>query len=139
MHTEDVESVLRQLKLEYQAVRQSAEGWSSWTFEVEPCWIFRFPRNDIVAEALRREIAVLPQIAAYVGFAVPRFEFVGDFGGRPFVGYRRVPGRPLIPEDLNGDGTQSVSEALSSLHAVPMSVVAHSCNVEPSVEAWRQR
>lgn len=139
MQTEDVQNVLRQLKLEFQAVRQSAEGWSFWTFEVEPGWIFRFPRNDVVAESLRREIAVLPKVATCVRFAVPCFEYVGVYGARPFVGYRRIPGRPLTPEDLNGDRTRSVAEALSSLHEVPTSVVAPSCSTEPNVEAWRQR
>ncbi len=131
-------------------------GWSYWTFEVElegpdeqaesfePCWIFRFPRNSVVAGNLQKEQAVLPVVAPQVDFAVPRFEHVGTWNGQPYAGYRRIPGQPLssLPNfrsKLPDEAAGPIAAALSLLHDIPTSLVAGACSVEPTVDAWRQR
>ena len=134
-------------------------GWSYWTFEVEleghgeqvesfePSWIFRFPRNRVVAENLQKEQAILPVVAPRVDFAVPRFEHAGTWRGQPgqpYAGYRRIPGRPLsdrpfTDRELPSATFESIASTLSSLHAIETSLVAQACSVEPTVEAWRQR
>jgi aminoglycoside 2''-phosphotransferase len=115
------------------------QGWSYFTFEVEPNWIFRFPRNAEIAGALRREIAVLPDLASRLSIRVPVFERVGELDGRPFVGYRRIEGRALVATDLEGDGSLGVASVLGELHGVPLEVVAPRIAAEPTIEAWRRR
>ncbi len=191
--------MLASLGLDHGRVHLITGGWSYWTFEVEsdghdaqvefftpgesfkpgesrkPCechnpgWIFRFPRNSVVAENLQKEQAVLPIVAPRVDFAVPRFEHAGFPNGQSFAGYRRIPGRPFSDHPFNSRGlyddtggsvasalssreitgatagsiasalTSALAAALSSLHAIPTSLVAEACAVEPTVDAWRQR
>lgn len=197
--TRDVENLLASLGLDHGRVHPITGGWSYWTFEVEsdghgeqaesrksgdsskpgeshkPCeshnpgWIFRFPRNSVVAENLQKEQALLPVVAPRVDFAVPRFEHAGFWNGQPFAGYRRIPGRPLSDHPFNNRGLadetggsvasalssreitdatarsiaaelpSTLASALSSLHAIPTSLVAEACAAEPTVDAWRQR
>ena len=154
--TRDVEDLLVNLKLDHGRVLPVAGGWSYWTFEVEhrghdehkdssnPGWIFRFPRNSVVAGNLQKEQAVLPVVAPQVDFTVPRFEHAGLWNGQPYAGYRRIPGWPLSgrqfkDRELSNTTAESIAAALSSLHDIPTSLVAEACAVEPTVDAWRQQ
>ena len=162
MTTRDVENLLDSLGLDHGRVHPITGGWAYWTFEAElddhgeyveyfkpgeshkPGWIFRFPRNRVVAENLQKEQAVVPVVASRVAFAVPRFEHTGYWNGRPYAGYRRIPGRPLSDRpssdrELSGATADSIAATLSSLHAIPTSLVADACAAEPTVDAWRQR
>lgn len=163
--TRDVENVLASLGLDHGRVHPITGGWSYWTFEVEsdghgegveshrpgechyPGWIFRFPRNGVVAENLQKEQAVLPVVSPRIDFAVPRFEHAGYWNGQPYAGYRRIPGRPLSDRPFSsrrlaaakaGAVTAALAAALSSLHDIPTSLVAEACAAEPTVNAWRQ-
>ena len=135
----DVSAALDRIGVAHGAVVPAAQGWSYFTFEVEPHWIFRFPRNAELVGALRREIAVLPEIASRLSVRVPAFEHVGERAGWPFVGYRRIEGRALVAADLEGEASTSVASALSELHGVPLEVVAPRIAAEPTLEAWRRR
>ena len=154
--TRDVEILLISLGLDHGRIHPITGGWSYWTFEVEhgdhdeyaesstPGWIFRFPRNRVVAKNLKKEEAVLPVVAPRVDFAVPCFEYVGTWRDQPYVGYRRIPGRPLSDRPFTGTKlagavTESIAAALSSLHDIPTSLIAETCGEEPTVEAWRER
>ncbi len=81
----------------------------------------------------------MPVVAPRVDFAVPRFEHAGYWNGQPYAGYRRIPGRPVDHPELSAETSQSLGNALTQLHGIPASLVAEACNVEPSVDAWRQR
>ena len=155
-------------------------GWAYWTFEIEsdghgeqvesrksgechnPVWIFRFPRNSVVAGNLEKEQAVLPR-GCPIGSTSPYrvSSTAGYWNGQPYVGYRRIPGRPLsdhpiasrgladesggsvaaaLPSRELSDATAvSIASALSSLHDIPPPLVAEACAVEPTINAWRQR
>ncbi len=156
MTTRDVEDLLLSLGLDHGRIHPITGGWSYWTFEVEqsghdeyaesstPGWIFRFPRNGVVAENLQKEQAVLPVVGPRVDFAVPRFEHMGTWRGQPYAGYRRIPGcplsgRPFTGRDLSDATARSIASALSALHGIPASLVAEACAVEPTVDGWRQR
>lgn len=139
MDSDAVASVLDDRGIAHGAIAPAQQGWSYFTFEVAPDWIFRFPRNAAIAAALQREIAVLPEIAARLSVRVPRFVHIGEHRGWPFVGYRRIEGRALSPADLQGAATDAVALALCELHAVPLEVVAPHVAVEPTPQAWRQR
>ncbi len=156
--TRDVENLLVNLSINQGRIQPITGGWSYWTFEVEPDdhgeqvessavepgWIFRFPRNSVVAENLQKERAVLPIVASRVDFAVPRFEHAGCWNGQPYAGYRRIPGRALSARPSPGhkqsvETAGSIGAALSSLHDIPTSLVAKACAVKPTVDTWRQR
>lgn len=146
--TRDVENLLASLGLDHGRVHPITGGWSYWTFEVEldghdaqaesrksgdslkpgdshkpgechnPGWIFRFPRNSVVAENLQKEQAVLPIVASRVDFAVPRFEHAGFRNGQPFAGYRRIPGRPLSDHPFNTRGlADETGGSVASAHS----------------------
>jgi aminoglycoside phosphotransferase (APT) family kinase protein len=70
-------------------------GWDSVVYEVDEDWIFRFPRRAGVAERIRVEAALLPELAPTLPAPVPRFD-VAVFGEVSFVGYRKLPGEPLV-------------------------------------------
>lgn len=82
--TRDVENLLASLSINQGRIQPITGGWSYSTFEIEPesfkakveysepGWIFRFPRNSVVAGNLQKEQAVLPFITSRVNFAVPR-------------------------------------------------------------------
>jgi aminoglycoside 2''-phosphotransferase len=101
-------------------IREIPGGWSSHTFAVEPDWIFRFPRSEITARGHAKERRLLPVVARFVTFEVPRFEHLGVYEGLEFAGHRRVRGRPL-------DGARADPAALAAmldeLHAVPVAEV----------------
>ena len=153
MTTRDVEHLLVSLGLDYDRVHPITGGWSYWTFEVEqddhgeyvelsegePGWIFRFARKGVVAENLQKEQAVLPVVAPRVDFAVPWFEHAGNWIGQPYVGYRRIPGRSLDHPELTAETSQFLGIAFTQLHGVPTSLVTEACDVEPTVDSWRQR
>jgi len=154
--TREVENLLIHLGMDHGRIKSVTGGWSYSTFEIdpeclkakveysEPGWIFRFPRNSVVAGNLQKERALLPVIASRVNFAVPRFEYVGSWRGQPYAGYRRIPGRPLSARPSPGrklsvETARSIGAALSSLHDIPTSLVEAACAVRPAVDAWRQR
>ena len=158
MTLKDVSKLFSFLGLNYGQIRPITGGWSYWTFEVEPDdhgeqvdssavepgWIFRFPRNSVVAENLQKEQAVLSVAASRVDFSVPRFEHAGCWNGQPYAGYRRIPGCPLSARPSPGrklsvETAGSIGAALSSLHDIPTSLVEAACPVRPAVDAWRQR
>lgn len=156
MTTRDVQNLLVSLGLDHGRIHSIKGGWSYWTFEVElrgqgeqvesfePVWIFRFPRNSIVARNLQKEQAVLPVVAPRVDFAIPRFEQAGTWNGQPYAGYRRIPGRPLSGRPIAGvkladEVAESIATALSSLHDTPTSLVAEACATETTDDAWRHR
>ena len=156
MTTREVEHLLVSLGLAHGRIHLITGGWSYWTFEIEltgpdnhvefhkPGWIFRFPRNSDVEENLRKERSVLSVVAPRIDFAVPRFEHAGYWNGQPYVGYRKIPGRPLSGAPFAGSNpadetARSTADTLSSLHDIPTSLVAEACAVEPTVDAWRQR
>ena len=112
-------------------------GQAYFTFELDSGWIFRFPRNATVAQALEREMRLLPWLADRLSFAVPRFRYEGRFRDWPFAGYRRIPGRALEPSDLQASLVKAIGCALSELHAVPPDEVRERLGEPGTIAAWR--
>jgi aminoglycoside phosphotransferase (APT) family kinase protein len=85
-------------ELVIESVRPFAEGWDYTILLVNERWTFRFPRREIVVPGMRREIAVLPELAPLLPIAVPAPVFVGDPSDGfpwPFFGSELLPGREL--------------------------------------------
>lgn len=149
MYIADVREALESLPEplpEWGEIHEIRGGWSYWTFAVEPDCIFRFPRRDEIADDLRKEIRLLPELAERVSFDVPSFEWKGRHAGRPFVGYRRVKGRALRASDIamNGDGPgqdradarERLAQTLAQLHGFPKRRAGELLQVRDALASW---
>jgi aminoglycoside phosphotransferase (APT) family kinase protein len=114
------EELARQLlarfpELEVESVRPFAEGWDYTIWLVNEHWTFRFPRREIVVPGMRREIAVLPELAPLLPIQVPAPVFVGrpDEGFPwPFFGSELLPGRELGEAELDNPTRMEIGRSL---------------------------
>lgn len=77
------------------------EGWDFRVFEVDTRWLFRFPKREEGVTKLNMERKLLSGLGEWVSLPVPNYEYFGgsrENSGRPFAGYRKLPG---IPGDLS--------------------------------------
>jgi aminoglycoside 2''-phosphotransferase len=140
MNSADVEQALSAFAdIRVERVEKIEGGWSSHTFLVDDELIFRFARFDVVARNLRREIAVLPVVQQHLSYRVPVPEWTGDFAGRPFVGYRMIPGRPITPDDILRDegSVDDIVEMISELHRVPIDIAGPLLGDQGRPEWWQ--
>lgn len=98
-------------------------GWDNTAFVVNGQWLFRFPRREVAVPGVRREITVLPRLAATLPLPVPDPHFVGQPSSRypwPFFGARLLPGGELADSGLSGSeragAAASVGHFLRTLH-----------------------
>lgn len=131
--------VLASVGLDSSRIEPVLGGWASWTFQVDGTRIVRFPRTEVVAHAARRELALLPELADHVSFAVPRPTHQGAWRGRPFFAYRRIPGRALLPSDDSPGVRRALARMLAELHGFPVERAAHLIGVGDPESSWRQR
>ena len=130
----DGAAVRRALAIAFPALRVErcallGEGWDSQAWEVNGALVFRFPKRPIVADWLRREIALLPALAPALPAPIPGFTHVAARGSPfapalPFVGYPMLRGVFLheVPERL-APGAPLVGHLaafLGALHAFPV-------------------
>jgi aminoglycoside 2''-phosphotransferase len=126
--------------------RYLAEGWDSSAWEVNGSLIFRFPKRAEVGDWLRREIALLPALAAALPVPIPHFTHLAIAGAPddpalPFVGYPKLEGTFLdqAPELLHPASplVPQLADFLRALHAFPLDR-AVACGVTPgSWSAWQ--
>ena len=110
--------------------------------------IFRFPKYGKGVAGLRREHAILSAARPQLPLATPEYIYSSpdDEVGRAFVGYRKLPGRPLWPEDfrrINDEGTvdrlaADIASFLQALHAVPLETVDIPREPSDSPAVWRE-
>ena len=115
------EELARQLlaqfpELEIESVRPFAEGWDYTIWLVNEHWTFRFPRREIVVPGMRREIAVLPELAPLLPIPVPAPVFVGrpaEGFPWPFFGSELLPGRELGEAALDDPTRLEIGRSLA--------------------------
>ncbi len=91
--------------------------------------VVRLARHAEAAAALRRETAVLEQIADQLPCPVPRLNFHTPVGCPPFTTHREVVGVPITRErwsSLDSEGQRTLARDtaafLRALHKIPVSV-----------------
>jgi aminoglycoside 2''-phosphotransferase len=87
---------------EVRSISYLAEGWSSTVWEVNGSHVFRFPKRPEINPGLCKEIRLLPGLAPALPLPIPQFDFVWQGGPEyegVFVGYPKLPGVELLPED----------------------------------------
>ena len=110
--------------------------------------IFRFPKFAEGVARLRREDAILSAVRPRVPLATPDYMYhnLDDEVGRAFVGYRKLPGSPLWPEEfgrIGDEGTidrlaMDIASFLQALHAVPPETVDIPQEPSDSPAVWRE-
>lgn len=128
------------------AITFLAEGWGSSAWEVNGDYVFRFPKYREITPGLLREIGALPVLAEGLPLPVPHFEFVwrgGSAYNGLFVGYRKIPGIPLIPAHLSASAVtglaSQLAEFLTALHRFPRQRLAGLGIPDASAADWRRR
>ena len=97
---------------------ENDDGWDFKILILEDEWVVRLPRSEPSAEALTKEIGLLPALAPVLPVEIPRFEHVSP---EPlFVVYRLIRGEPLRGED--SAGVRVFLEALHSVDVAPLAV-----------------
>jgi aminoglycoside 2''-phosphotransferase len=137
MSAEDVRSALANTPLGRSTVVEPlGGGWFSWTFEVDGAWIVRFPRDDDVARRHAKEQSLLAGLVDHVAFAVPNPTVSGEWAGRPFFAYRRLPGTAMSCEDVK---PQEFSQLLRGLHDFPVEEARRLVGEPGTAETWISR
>ena len=103
-------------ELEVESLRPFAEGWDYTIWLVNGRWTFRFPRREIAVPGVRREIAVLPELAPLLPIPVPVPVFAGEPADGypwPFFGSPFLPGRELGEAGLDEAARVGVGRSLA--------------------------
>jgi aminoglycoside phosphotransferase (APT) family kinase protein len=103
-------------ELEIESMRAFAEGWDYTIWLANERWAFRFPRREIAVPGVRREIAVLPELAPLLPIPVPAPAFVGEPADGfpwPFFGSELLPGRELGEAALDDRARVEVGRSLA--------------------------
>lgn len=110
-------------QLALHAVQPLTYGFDNTVFVVDGTWAVRFPRRQMGADLVAKEVALLPALAPLLTLPVPVPELVGRPQGSfpwPFWGGRLLPGVELADADLPEDGRDrlgaDVGNFLRALH-----------------------
>ncbi len=132
--------VERHIGVQPGVVRDVSGGFGHSTFVVDDMWVFRFARDEAVAERDHLEHSTLPLVASAVTFRVPVFEHTGFVDGLPYVGYRLIPGRHLQPGDVPALVSPiDLGRAIHELHSINTSRLSVVLGVEADGSAWTDR
>src|SRR5215218_2650565 len=119
------------------------QGWDSAVVEINDDWIFRFPRRPQVAEWLRREVALLPELAGALPVPVPRFDIVGAGDAVEVVGYRKLHGSPLDVAVAAGADPRTLARQLgaflAALHSFDVARAEQLALPPADASAWLAR
>jgi aminoglycoside 2''-phosphotransferase len=121
-----------------------SQGWDSVAVLADDTFIFRFPKRPDVEPQYHMEARLLPQLAAMISVAVPRFEFIWP-GGRAypqsFVGYRMIAGRSLdvaVFRSLQAEPlANQLGRAIGEIHHFPTKQAAMAGVPGGDAQHWR--
>lgn len=91
-------------------------GWDCFTYLANGEWVFQFPRLPGSEERLRKQLALLPELAREVSSAIPSPEYVST--DPVCMGYARIDGRPMSA-DVDGIWPERLGRFLYDLHLTP--------------------
>ena len=131
--------------LDADAFEPIGEGWAYDTYLADGVWVFQFPHLPGEDETLRKQIALLPELAHEVSGSVPVPEHVSL--DPPCMGYRRIEGVPFPEVGDEGIWPERLGRFLYDVHMVPPEFVgmrARSAEVVREdqrfeLEEWRRR
>ena len=113
------------------------DGWTCDTYAAGEDWIVQFPRDAYAAEALRRQLSLLPLLARRVPVAIPLPEpGVNTADAGPAMAYRRIRGADFR-EGTVSTWPEQLGRALRALHNIQFAALGLE---RPSLdELYRER
>jgi aminoglycoside phosphotransferase (APT) family kinase protein len=115
--------------LDVTSLRRLGEGWENTVWATGENIAFRFPRRDIAIAGVRREMAILPELAAHLPAPIPDAAYAGAASAAfpwPWFGSRLIAGREVALAGLHADrrGTLAVElgQFLHCLHSLQPSM-----------------
>lgn len=126
-------SLLRDAGARTTTIEPIGDGRVSWSYLADGEWIVKIPKFDAAVEPMRIQAELMPVVQEAVSFRVPVPEPIAEYGGRPVMRYRHVPGRALQP----GDHWQDVAGMLQELHRIPVDRAAATLGSAGTAEAWQ--
>jgi aminoglycoside 2''-phosphotransferase len=135
------------LRLTVIAGKWKNQGQNNDVITINEGIIFRFPRHARAVEKMEREIALLRGLQGRLPLPIPDPTYSSQGTrkvGRAFMGYEKLPGKPLYREMLESvDGEETVqrlatqlAEFLRALHGVPPNAFAIPLPVTNSRATW---
>ncbi len=121
---EDLSAVFPELEAVV-PLRLLGEGFRSIALETAVGQVFRIGRSPEATEGHLKELRLLPHLHDRLPAAIPQpIWYCGPSERFPFgvIGYPKLPGTPLIPEMLSGEGNNLIAELaafLAALHRFP--------------------
>ncbi|MCY3831777.1 MAG: phosphotransferase [Chloroflexi bacterium] len=124
------------------------EGQFSTVLIVDDEWIFRFPKSAGAAADLARELEILPRLQGKLPLPIPEPLWHAadvEAGGLLFLGYRPLPGEPLLREkfaELQGEEgiletvAQDLARFLQRLHVIAPADIGLAPSGESAKDEW---
>jgi len=96
-------------------------GWDSDAFEINGDLIFRFPKWSETERSIQKEISLLPELAKVFPVRIPDFKFIGEYDKKVFVGYKKIPGRPLASCNYSSNNlADQIAKVITEIHRFPV-------------------
>jgi len=109
-------------KLSVVNIEAFGTGFDNAAFLINGQIIFRFPHRRIVAKLIKREIAILPDLAPHLSLLISAPSFIGVASPEypwPFAGYQRIEGVTACAVSLTEAARAALAEPLARfLHAL---------------------
>jgi aminoglycoside phosphotransferase (APT) family kinase protein len=122
-------------QLDVRTFRRVGDGWTCDTYDVNGEWIVQVPRSAYAADALRAQIAILPELAAELSASIPAPELVSS--DPPCMAYRRLDGVAAAAAPV-GIWPERLGRFLYDLHMVPPEIVGMRGSTAEAVRAVRR-
>ena len=99
------------------------DGWDCFTYLAHDEWVVQIPRTEATVATLRRQIALLPELAREVSAAIPVPVHVSI--DPTVMVYRALEGRSLLEIELSPNAIlpERLGRFLYDLHTVPLEFV----------------
>ncbi len=124
--------------LDVTSLRRLGEGWDNTVWATADGIAFRFPRRAIAIPGVRRELALLPHLAARLPAAIPDAAYPGepnDAFAWPWFGSALIPGAEVAAAaPLPHEGVRLATELgafLRALHALELDAPADTLELDP--------
>jgi aminoglycoside phosphotransferase (APT) family kinase protein len=95
-------------------------GWDCSSYLANGTWVFQFPRLAGSEARLRKQLALLPELAPEVSSAVPSPEYTSS--DPVCMGYRRIEGEPMSV-GVDGIWPERLGRFLYDVHLTPPELV----------------
>ena len=131
-----------------QLLRSSGSGQFNHVLSIDDAWIFRFPKSADAAADLARELDILLRLQGKLPLPIPDPQYQArddDSGVLLFMGYRRLPGEPLLREKFAGlqgeervleDLARDLARFLRRLHAIAPAEIGLRPSGESAKAEW---